>query len=80
MVRWRIRWGTILINFYTCRFFGVGTRKPYEEALNSLLLGGGPSLDYIKSQPGFMLGSEMGQEGLERKFASTGVGLMVMKT
>jgi hypothetical protein len=55
-------------------FFGVGTRAPYEEALSNLLLGGGPSLDYIKSQPGFMLGSQMGQEGLERKFASTGVG------
>lgn len=55
-------------------FFGVGARAPYEEALSNLLLGGGPSLDYIKSQPGFMLGSEMGQEGLQRRFASTGVG------
>jgi hypothetical protein len=55
-------------------FFGVGTRAPYEDALDNLLLGGGPSLDYIKSQPGFMLGSEMGQEGLERKFRATGVG------
>ena len=55
-------------------FFGVGTRAPYEDALENLLLGGGPSLDYIKSQPGFKLGSEMGQEGLERKFRSTGVG------
>jgi hypothetical protein len=55
-------------------FFGVGTRAPYEEALSNLLLGGGPSLDYVKSQPGFILGSQMGQEGLERKFASTGVG------
>jgi hypothetical protein len=55
-------------------FFGVGTRAPYEDALQNLLLGGGPSLNYIKSQPGFMLGSQMGQEGLTRKFASTGVG------
>jgi hypothetical protein len=55
-------------------FFGAGVRAPYEDALENLLLGGGPSLDYIKSQPGFMLGSEMGQEGLERKFRSTGVG------
>jgi hypothetical protein len=55
-------------------FFGTDKRAPYEEALGNLLLGGGPSLDYIKSQPGFILGSQMGQEGLERKFASTGVG------
>jgi len=55
-------------------FFGVGARAPYEDALQNLLLGGGPSLNYIKSQPGFMLGSQMGQEGLQRKFASTGVG------
>ena len=55
-------------------FFGVGTRAPYEEALDTLLLGKAGSLDYIKSQPGFQLGSEMGQEGLERKFRSTGVG------
>lgn len=55
-------------------FFGKGKRAPYQEALSELLLGGGPSLDYIKSKPGFMLGSEMGQEGLERRFAATGVG------
>ena len=55
-------------------FFGVGTRQPYEAELRNLILGGGPSVDYIKSQPGFMLGSEMGQEGLERRFAATGVG------
>ena len=55
-------------------FFGVGTRAPYEDALDTLLLGKAGSLDYIKSQPGFPLGSEMGQEGLERKFRSTGVG------
>ena len=55
-------------------FFGVGTRAPYEDALDTLLLGKAGSLDYIKSQPGFQLGSEMGQEGLERKFRSTGVG------
>ena len=55
-------------------FFGVGTRAPYEQALETLLIGSGPNLDYIKSKPGFMLGSEMGQEGLERKFRSTGVG------
>jgi len=55
-------------------FFGVGKRAPYEAELDNLLRGGGPSLDYIKSQPGFMLGSEMGQEGIERRFNSTGVG------
>ena len=55
-------------------FFGVGTRAPYEDALDTLLLGKAGSLDYIKSQPGFQLGSEMGQEGLERRFRSTGVG------
>jgi hypothetical protein len=55
-------------------FFGVKKRAPYEEQLGELLLGGGPSLDYIKSKPGFMLGSEMGQEGLERRFAATGTG------
>jgi len=55
-------------------FFGAGIRKPYEEALHNLILDGGPSLDYIKSQPGFMLGSEMGQEGLQRRFSATGVG------
>jgi len=55
-------------------FFGKGKREAYESALGELLLGGGPSLDYIKSKPGFMLGSEMGQEGLSRRFAATGVG------
>jgi len=55
-------------------FFGKGTRAPYESALSEMLLGGGPSLNYIKSQPGFMLGSQMGQEGLQRRFAATGVG------
>jgi hypothetical protein len=55
-------------------FFGKDVRAPYEDALQNLLLGGGPSLDYIKSQPGFILSNQMGQEGLERKFASTGVG------
>jgi hypothetical protein len=55
-------------------FFGKDKRAPYEDALQTMLLGGGPSLDYIKSQPGFMLGSQMGQEGLQRRFASTGVG------
>ena len=55
-------------------FFGVGERAPYETELQNLLLGGGPSADYIKSQPGFQLGAEMGQEGLERRFRSTGVG------
>jgi len=55
-------------------FFGAGIRAPYEDALENLILGGGPSLDYIKSQPGFILGSEMGQEGLQRRFAATGVG------
>lgn len=55
-------------------FFGVGKRAPYEAELDNLLRGGGPSVDYIKSQPGFMLGSEMGQEGIERRFAATGVG------
>ena len=55
-------------------FFGVDKRAPYENALSEMLLGGGPSLDYIKSQPGFMLGSQMGQEGLQRRFAATGIG------
>jgi len=55
-------------------FFGVGQRKPYEEALRDLLLGGGPSLEEVKATPGFMLGRQMGQEGLERRFAATGVG------
>jgi hypothetical protein len=55
-------------------FFGKDARAPYEAELQNLLLGGGPSVDYIKSQPGFVLGAEMGQEGLERRFASTGVG------
>jgi hypothetical protein len=55
-------------------FFGKDKRAPYEDALQNMLLGGGPSLDYIKSQPGFMLGNQMGQEGLQRKFAATGVG------
>jgi hypothetical protein len=55
-------------------FFGAGKRAPYEEALQNLIIGGGPSLDYIKSQPGFILGNQMGQEGIERKFAATGVG------
>ena len=44
-------------------FFGKDVRAPYEDALQNLLLGGGPSLDYIKSQPGFMLSNQMGQEG-----------------
>lgn len=55
-------------------FFGKDKRASYEGELGELLLGGGPSLDYIKSKPGFMLGSEMGQEGLSRRFAATGVG------
>ena len=55
-------------------FFGKDVRAPYEDALQNMLLGGGPSLDYIKSQPGFMLGSQMGQDALQRRFASTGVG------
>tara|TARA_R110000868_G_scaffold48791_1_gene157964 strand:- start:2261 stop:2971 length:711 start_codon:yes stop_codon:yes gene_type:complete len=55
-------------------FFGKDARAPYEAELQNLLLGGGPSVDYIKSQPGFQLGSEMGQEGLERRFRATGVG------
>ena len=55
-------------------FFGKDVRAPYEAALQNLLLGPGPSLDYIKSQPGVMLGRELGQEGIERRFRATGVG------
>jgi hypothetical protein len=55
-------------------FFGKDARAPYEQELRNLITGSGPSLDYIKSKPGFMLGQEMGQEANQRRFAATGVG------